>query len=284
MANWELEKHGVAENTDTGPSYNLWQDCPVLEMGMEPSMGYCHFDDFFGNTAVATNQSGVAVREYYAVTDNGPSISNGSQGSGVYRFGALRVDALNTANEEVGICLGDGAGCAFRLPSTGSDYGKLWFEARFKVSSAADSKGGFALGLFGTAEIVAGTLVDDTCALEAATNFLGFHILDADGDAMLFSHMASGQAETTVLSQAITNTAWWTVGFKYDPSAAAANKIACFINGTEQSTYITATNIAAATFPSVPVTPGLLIKTTANSTYGFELDWWRTAQVRNDTS
>ncbi len=71
------------------------------------------------------------------------------------------------------------------------------------------------------------------------------------------------------------------VGFRYNPAAPAAKRIAVFVNGAEQNTYVTQTNIETATFPDGErLSPVWCVKVGAASESKAQMDWWRAAVRR----
>jgi hypothetical protein len=70
------------------------------------------------------------------------------------------------------------------------------------------------------------------------------------------------------------------LGFLYDPSAPPAKRIKVFVSNVEQSTYVTAANIAAATFPDGEEL-GFLFGMKMGSAVLAEaaIDWWAFAQL-----
>ena len=123
------------------------------------------------------------------------------------------------------------------------------FEVRFKVGQVTDSYNAF-LGL-SEEGLAAANTISDAGAL-ADRDLLGFAILEADGDSVDFVYnKASAGGVTTKIDGLKTLAAdtFVNLGFCYDPAAPADRRIAVFVDNVEQSTYVTATNIAAATFP-----------------------------------
>jgi hypothetical protein len=114
-------------------------------------------------------------------------------------------------------------------------------------------------------------------------DFVGFFARDDDGDTVDFIYQKTGQAFVTTIDAADTLVAatWVKLGFFYDPDADTANRIKIFVNGAEQTTYVTGTNIAAATFPDGEhLSPLIAAKQGTNVDQYFECDWIRVAQER----
>ena len=105
----------------------------------------------------------------------------------------------------------------------------------------------------------------------------------ADGDAADFVYKAEGQSQTVALAAADVPVAdtYAKLGFVYDPDAPAANRITIYVDGVRQSTYVTATNIAAITFPDAePMAMVMCAKTGETAAVLCQMDWWRCAQLR----
>ena len=182
-----------------------------------------------------------------------------------------------------------GAGASFAISDTAADAKKLWFEARFKISTIADDVSSFFIGLAAAARCAdkgvfqagQGATVDSALA-DAA--MIGFWRPDADGDGLSAAYHANGQTASEIISDAHTLVAdtYVKAGFVYDPDFDAAQRIKFYINGTEQTTYITSTLIAAAAFPDAEaMSPVVGIMNDDGSTAStLTLDWWRCAQLR----
>jgi hypothetical protein len=124
-------------------------------------------------------------------------------------------------------------------------------------------------------------LTDDDAAL-GAFSFIGFHVDQADGDALDFTYKAEGQTAVVTIAglDVIVADTYMKLGFVYDPDAPAAKRIKVFLNNVEQSTYVTATNIATATFPDAePMAMVWAAKVGAAAAVDARMDWWRCAQL-----
>ena len=158
---------------------------------------------------------------------------------------------------------------------------KLWFEARVKVSSIADM--GIFVGLAAEADAAADFLDDASGDIVTTVNGIGFHTATASPAAVrTVYHNGSGEA-TAVETGVHTLVAdpYVKLGFYYNPDAIATEQITFYVNGAKTATRVTATNIAAATFPD-SVNLGLVMttKTGAGVTKQLIVDWWRFAQLK----
>lgn len=265
-----------------GPSYALWGDCPRAEIALDPNVGYGFFDDF------------VRVPQF---TDNATSYFNGYAGyvdTGVTFkpepnvVGGIIEIADNDADNDEAVLSGNAP--AFQVSDTDGEDLSLWFEARVKRASIADNACAMFVGLAwdhaaaGAGVPVAKTLcLTDTDGALGAFSFLGFHVDAANGDAIDFVYKADSQAQTVLIAGVdvpVANT-FAKLGFRYDPEAETAKRIAIFVDGVEQSTYVTGALIAAAIFPDAePMAPVWCAKTGSTAESKAQMDWWSCYQMR----
>lgn len=272
----------TSEDSGRGPSVAIWGDLSKIQH--DQLMGYCsvHFDDFARapNTALvnAAAQSGLVT-----YTDNGVTIkgiagpADLNTSSNTHALGVLEIAHDGTDLDEGHVQIGDGG--QYQISLNTGKAGKLFFETRLSINSVADNGLAIFAGL-GTAPVAAGHLVDNTGALED-NNFVGFQILADDGDKIDIAFKANGQTQNTVLANAHTMVAdkYVKLGFVFDPTAKAAEKIKFYINGTEQSSYVSAGDINAATFPEgVALAPMVLTKLGSATDIHAKVDWIGVAQ------
>lgn len=253
-------------DTSRGPSPSIWSDCPVLEILAGVKDGVYLFDDFV----------------------NGPRVAAGAEAaSGAYR-GFASTGGLVTDGGEIGGTLdlssdGDDEGASFRTSCAPFQIdralGKLWFEARVKSSTIADTKHGIFVGLLENVALTAtvpiaaaGTLSDN--------NFVGFHRLEGDGDMFDTVYKANGVTQVTLQADAVTIAAdtWVKLGMVFDP---ADNSLSFYANGVKLSTTYTIPADDGTDFPN-DVRLGLAIavlNATASTPGSSEIDWWRAAQL-----
>lgn len=255
-----------------GPSGMIWADCPTLAIIESPAMGV-HFFDEFQNLSKQVSASG--------------ALSSKSVQYDVYANQDVEIKQHQTALHQMHIDVMDGDNDQAYLQVHGpafsfaSGYRKLWFEARIKKQAVGDNGLAYFVGLAAPGLAADDTLIDDTGAL-ASANFIGFHCVHADGDALNFVYRASGQTAQTAIASvsAIAADTFLKVGFVYDPAAPASQRIAAYVNNVKQGTFITATNIAAATFPSAGVfAPLIACKKGEATECDLGVDWIRCAQL-----
>jgi len=260
-----------------GPSHRVWEK---VGTSSNPDGGYgwiAFEDDFEGNNALASTGT-FGKGPWYGFVENSGAVAKVATEIG----GVIRLTTGATADNDMGITLGQvaglvkvGVGSPGSVTATG---GKVLFETRIRrVGSVADGECSFFAGLTEEARAVDNGFFTDAHAV-AAIDLLGFWTTDADGDSLKFGYnVASGTAQV-VGSKAIAADTWYKVGFVYDPAAVPAKRIKWYVDGVEQSTYVTATNIAASTFPGGEVlTPSFDIKTDNSAAEAMDADWVKVA-------
>lgn len=272
-----------SERTDRWFSPNIWGDCPIEAIVNGTIPGRVFQDDFTGivpnSSAGAGATAGLSTAGYLLYGDTGVTLK---AQAGVEE-GVLECAGNDADNDESVLSTGSPS---FIVSDTAADAKKLWFEARVKKASVADNACAMFIGLawdHGDGVSVAKTLclTDDDANL-GAFSYLGFHVDQANGDAMDFVYMAEGQAQTVKIAGVEVPVAdtFTKVGFVYDPDADSLKRIKVFINNVEQSTYVTATNIATATFPDAePMAMVWAVKVGAAAESKAQMDWWRAAQL-----
>jgi len=133
-----------------------------------------------------------------------------------------------------------------------SDPRLLICEYRFKLNSVTNGDGSIFLGLGEEALAAAATPIADSSGhVVSDDDLIGFFIGEDDNDALKFLYRKNGGVLQTVMTYgtALAADTWYNVGFVYDPAAVASKRIKIFVDNVEQQSYVTADNIAAATFP-----------------------------------
>ncbi len=273
-----------SERTDRWFSPNIWGDCPIEAIKNGTVIGRFFQDDFIGpcpNTDAglyegAGESCGLGYL-FYGDTD----VLIKAQAA--VEEGVVQASTLDTSQDESVMSTGSPS---WIVSDTAADAKKLWFEARVSKSTIANNGMAMFIGLGWdhTAGVsVAQTLcLTDTDAALGAFSYLGFHVDQADGDAIDFVYQADAGAQTVNKPGVEVPTAntFVKLGFVYDPDAPATKRIKVFVNNVEQTTYVTATQIAAATFPDAePLAMVWCAKVGTGATGTAEMDWWRACQL-----
>ena len=262
-----------------GLSPRLWKS--VAQQSMSPdglSQGYMAGDDFRTvalTTAVSANVGRYAGEAggYLSYEDTGGAIAQLATESG----GVLNITTDGTDNDEMWLQPGMATSVLGMISDTAGSDKKLIFEARFRVSKVTNTLNYF-IGL-SEEGLAAADTVTDAGAL-ASKDLIGFWVTEADGDSLKFGYRKAGQALTTVgtFGTALAASTWYKVGFIYDP--AETKKIRFYVDNVEQTDYVTATNIAAATFPDGEELNFLAgVKNGTAAISYIDLDWWNFFQA-----
>ena len=266
---------------DRRQSPSIWADCPQAEMLIDPGVGILFFDDFLSSYDLATNQTTVTkLGPYEAYTGNGTNllVSGGVTGIG----GTLVIASGDTADINAVFTLGGGA--PFMISTTDGDDCDLWFECRFKISSitTADQAQVF-IGLTEEDRAAANGIWADAggdLGFTTTIDLLGFARSDNDGASVSLAYQKASQTPQDNNQAAIVADTFLKLGFKYKPKGDASKRIRTFKNAVEQTTYVTSTNLAAATFPNgEELTLCLAVQNDSTTTNSVTLDWWKCAQL-----
>lgn len=266
------------ENALSGGLSRFWKQSSHRQFLLgDFSVGFGHFDDF---TNFADHVSDQDTQQYASYIDTGVTIK---QKAAV--VGGQAEIAGNDADNDEGVLSTHGP--LFQVSDTAGAEKRLWFEARWAKASIANNALATFLGLgfdHGDGVPLSKTLclTDDDANL-GAFSYLGFHVDQADGDAVDFVYKAEGGAQTVKIAGVHVPVAatFVQLGFMFDPFAEAAKRIKVYVDGVEQSTYVTATNIATATFPDAePLGMVWCAKVGAAAEIKSQLDWWAGFQER----
>lgn len=196
----------------------------------------------------------------------------------------LAIDG-NLANDEAVLQWGRGLGAPFLLANA-----DLAFECRLSVSAVTAAKWSWAVGLANVeAGATDGLFIDTTGLHVAASSFVGFSHLSAEGVAVDGAYKAASQTlqdgSTKTKLNALVNMAANTyvkLGFRY---RAVPKTVEYFVNGVLAGTgsapaRLTTAEIDAATFPDeVFMAPIIGIKDIGgNAALSMKVDWIACAQ------
>lgn len=265
------------QNT-SGLSPRLW--APLYGSMMEPDGGgrlVFIGDDFLAPKDADTYTDLYSEMGYTSYIDTGNTIVSLADETG----GVLALTTDATDNDEVWLSAGQATSVFGAISDTaGSDFLTI-FECRVKKASIANDVSAIFCGLAEEGCAAADSKVDNTGVM-ADKDYIGFDSVHADGDAINFVYKKAGQTAQTLISGVHVPVAddFVKLGFIHDPRAKASQRIKVFVNNVEQSTYGTATNIAAATFPDGEELTALFgVKNGSAAASEFAIDWWAFAQL-----
>lgn len=234
-------------------SPNIWahaKQCLLPPDGGD--IGFIAGSDFkaFGKTLTVASNLGRyndGMNQYLSYEDTGDAIAQIEVDT--TRAGLVKFTSAATDNNESWLTLGDTKTVIGCISDTAGSAKKLGFEVRGTVGQLTET--GLFWGLSEETRAVADNLVDDTGAL-ADKDFIGFHCpMHASVAKVDFVYRKAGQTAQVLIDDLHTFVAdeFVNLGFLYDPDAPASKQIKIFKNNVEQTTYVTAAQIAAATFP-----------------------------------
>lgn len=287
-----FEQNTVA-HTGRWLSPALWAKCPLEMITAGRADAHCEGDDF-KLTGLEDGDDDVTLPfGYDRYIDTGNTIRLLSVTETAY-FGAVALITDATDNDGPVLhrvtgtnAAGSNVTAPFVISDTAGSNFPLWYEARLKKSSVTDNQCAFAIGLtqgiLDTRAADNGLLADNTGDIVDSISFIGFRALHDNGEELDFVYQDGGQtAPTEVIANiaALAADTYFKVGFYFDPLSDGSQRITIYYNGMPQSTYVTATNIAASTFPD-----GDMLGFVAGSKNGettattLTLDWWKCVQL-----
>jgi hypothetical protein len=263
-------------NNDGRFSDAIWADLPE-ELPLDPAVGIYACDTFsnFGLTAaVASNVGRYASRVgvYKSYEDTGGAITQLATA-----LGRLSINTAATDNNECWLQSNGGLGVLGKI--TSASPRKLWFEARVATSQIAAQN--FFVGLTEEGLAAANTQADSGGAM-ADKDYVGFRVTeDAPSKVDIVFRKAGAGGEVEVLAEAHTLAAgtFVNLGFVFDPSVGTSQRIRFFVNGVKQGSYVTAAQVAGATFPNGEELSFLIGGKNNNADNTYLCEGWRFAQL-----
>lgn len=242
------------------------------------------FDDFDSFPTVVATTAGSAIAPpngYFAYIED--DLTAGRIGHRPDTPSAIELltstDAADGDNHDTVLGTCGNAGVLGLISDTAVDAKLLVCEFRFRLNSVTNGDGSIFLGLGEEGLCAANTPIADSGGhTPSSDDLIGFFIGEDDNDALKFVYRKNGQALQTVMTYgtALQAGVWYNAGFVYDPRSPESKRIKVFVDNVEQNTYVTADNIAAATFPDgEELAMYAAIKGSANNdAQHFDLDLW----------
>lgn len=268
------------------PSPEIWKDCPVIAMAQNPAKGIHIFDDFKNavvskETASASDFTSSVGRVESVLDWHVFSESTKLQEVAVQNDadGVLHIAQDGSDQDVTAIITGFNAAETFKLPDSNSEL-KWWFECRFKTSVIANADMGIFIGFqqLGEAADTKGGFAGDAAALVTSQDFLGFAVLEGDGNDLTIQYLEGG-AGTLVKDTgeiALLADTYIRVGFRYD---VISNKIRVYKDGVDLGDAASI-DVSSSDFPSDTDLALLISVLGASGTTAanIKVDWVRYAQ------
>lgn len=274
MAHMVNPKWGGAQQIEMG-SGAIWHDMP--NNINEPGKGWMLFDNFSHLPKHASTSGGAvtaALGDYHCYLDQGgyirsPTVAVADPG----------IECGADGDNEIVTLIHGGSAKALLSSSAPA----MWFEGEFSTSLITSASQGIFFGLVERTLAATDVLLSDSDAV-ADLNLIGFKKTEAAAT-LTFTYKADGQTAQVPIASAATLAAATPVrvGFKLLPASrtSSSKRIYVYVNGADVGTYITKTNMDAATFPSdINLGFGCSANNcTATNPGVATFKWWRLAQA-----
>lgn len=287
--------YGVEGGAGRGPSPAVWRKFTSGSMSKQGDSMIYVADDFqlFGqHGAVASNTAvyGSLAGQYATWQDTSTVLAQlETAGSG----GVIKFAIDATDNHEITMTQG-GVGAA--TTATTSVLGAInrdtspkltAYECRFKVSSVVDDVLAIFVGMTEEGCNITNMKADDT-GVNADKDQIGFNTVHVNGgttgtNAILNAvYKKAGQTAQTSIASFSTLVAdtYVKAGWVYDPNADPSKRITWYLNGVPKTTYVTDTQMDAATFPDgEELAFAAIAKSGTATASNLQIDWWAWGQM-----
>lgn len=247
-----------------GPSYALWEDCPWLEMLLNPTLGTTYFNDFVGGFQPITGTSTTEVEDWIQTEVTSGLTQYLADGGSV-----LRVSSEAYASADDGITV------MWRATTwVTEDTKTLWFEARVKMTDIDTTPDQFFVGLCNTlTSMLPSGVIDDT------VDKIGFYSHSGTTAATLefITSKTAVQAQTTGAATGLSDGTYVKLGFKVTWSSSVQT-VTPYVNGVAGTAHATALSV-----PTAGTGLGICLAACVDQTSALaalDVDWIRIAQLR----
>src|SRR3990170_1965752 len=209
----------------------FWDDCPIIQMSFDPTLGF-----FVGDNFVHFNP--VTANDYVLSGTNGTfaSVAAVMQGQAI-------LTAPGTDNDEAYVTPNANAAGLIKADAVSN----WWFEARVKINQIATAQGVF-VGLAEEAGAVGGDFMTDNTMAIKVLDWLGFQILAATDIAAIWQTVMclNGGARVAIDATAGAAAGVATAGFIKLGMKSVLGAVSFYMDGVLNDT---ATTSAATNFP-----------------------------------
>lgn len=244
------------------PSPKLWSRIGWQQVRRDMGLGYFYETDFldFPVMADATAQGPWITRQDSSCTIQGTATTTG---------GVVSMITDTTDNNEVYLEFGAGKGGLVKISK---NFGRLCFETRVKYSSVTNDVASSFVGLTEEGAAVANFVADGGASL-AVKDWVGFEILNDDGDGMNAVHATASGARVEVEANTTAPTAdtYIKLGLYYD----GEETLSYYVNGSPTATV----DIDNTNFPDgEELVPFWGFKNGGSAAFTLSIDWFRLCQ------
>ena len=236
-------------NTSRTMSSRPWNRAVEHINGSNASSGYFLYEDFrnfSATTAVSTNvgrYSGDAGA-WYTFEDTGASVSQ----IATNEHGVISLTTDADDNQEVDLVSCGNTGVLGMISDTAGSAKFQICEFRFAVPQIVTQN--LFLGMAEEGLAVTDGIIDDS-GDHTSKDMIGFSVNEDAASTLVFSYRKAGASEVFPITslQTLVADTFYNVCWVHDPDAPPSKRISIYVNNEEQSTYVTATNVATSTFP-----------------------------------
>lgn len=256
------------------PTAELWHLCPIEAIDAGRIRGWHLWEDFINFPVISAADT--VLHKWAGACDAGGTISQIADEVG----GVLQLNA-DTADESAVITTGGNAGGFLIMDASH----RVWFEARFKTSSIANTTSGHFVGV--TAEgLAADDAVIGTGGTFADVDYVGFFCPEADGNVCepVFNKTSGTDVVMEADAKTLVADTYIKAGFLWDPTNRQDRFLEIFFDGTKetQAAYDTvgskANTITDTTnFPGDQEMAVTIFTEAAATSRALEIDWIKCA-------
>lgn len=257
------------------PSPAIWSRIDFAAI-REKCNGHEYFEDFTSWNGTVTSNVGTYSGGWKTFEDTGGSILP----LPTVKEGVIQLLLDATDNDENNMQRGATGQVHAIISTTSGDDCVLGFEFRVRFTQVTNIYNFFG-GLTEESLSATDAFFSDTGVI-ADKDYIGWLVGEAAGSTLFFGWNKAGGTDVIGFTwgTALVAAQWYKLGFLYDPGAPADRRIKLFIDGVEQATYVTATQLASANFPNgEELTTYFNLKSGSAATKSLDLDWVRFAQV-----
>lgn len=266
-------RYATGADTRITPSPIIWKHYDPERFQLD----YDDFRNFDGSVSGGVGTYRSAAGGYVSYEDTGDSIA----ALATEHNGVIQLATAATDNNQCVLQYGSDTNVQTELSRgvTTADTDKIvLFESRIRLPAVADGQRIF-VGLTQEGQAANNFFADADGAL-ADIDYIGFKIDEGDGDAMKVMYQKNGQADQTVgtFSTSLVAATWYKFGFVYNPSNPDDEKIEFYMDGGDLGSYVTLTNMAAATFADEEeLQVHIGVGASAATAFKLDVDWWALA-------
>ncbi len=249
----------VASGVGLSPA--IWDDCPRLQMMLDPTLGIMENDFFQKVQATGFPYEISGTNGTFAATAGYPGVATAATGG--------------TDNDECELAYNNDVAGLIKCDASHP----WWFETRVKLSQVT-AEGGVLVGLLQQAASADAIMADDTMILTATLDYIGFQIVETAATSLVWrtiNQLASRTAINEAAYPASTN--YIKLGMKSVSNAAGTlATVTFYVDGVALPDT---TTTAGVNFPLNQILiPHFGIKTGKAAVFSMAINWWSAAQLK----